>query len=69
LLGQIAIVPLDATAADQFDNLRLNKRLKNIGRADSLAAAITLAQEATLATRIVKHFRQVPGLEVENWTD
>jgi tRNA(fMet)-specific endonuclease VapC len=67
LLSRIAIVPLDATAADQFDNLRQNKKLKKIGRADLLIKAIALAHGATLVTRNLKHFRQVPGLPVENW--
>jgi len=69
LLSRIAIVPLDDTAADQFDNLRQNKKLKKIGRADLLIAAVTLAHGATLVTRNLKHFRQVPGLQVENWAD
>ncbi len=69
LLSRIAIVPLDARAADQFDNLRQNKKLKKIGRADLLIVAVTLAHGATLVTRNVKHFRQVPGLQVENWAD
>ncbi len=43
--------------------------VEKIGRADLLIAAITLAREATLVTRNVKHFRQVPGLKVENWVD
>jgi tRNA(fMet)-specific endonuclease VapC len=69
LLSRISIVPLDATAANQFDNLRQNKKLRKIGRADLLIAAVTLAHEATLVTRNLKHFRQVPGLQVENWAD
>jgi tRNA(fMet)-specific endonuclease VapC len=69
LLSRIAIVPLDARAADQFDNLRRNKKLKKIGRADLLIVAVTLAHGATLVTRNLKHFRQVPGLQVENWAD
>jgi tRNA(fMet)-specific endonuclease VapC len=35
-LSQITIVPLDATAANQFDNLRQNKKFKRIGRAQLL---------------------------------
>jgi tRNA(fMet)-specific endonuclease VapC len=69
LLSRISIVPLDVTAAAQFDNLRQNKKLKKIGRADLLIAAVTLAHGATLVTRNLKHFRQVPGLKVENWAD
>jgi tRNA(fMet)-specific endonuclease VapC len=64
-----AILPIDASAATEFDRLRPNKKLKKIGRRDLLIAAITLANRATLVTRNLKHFRQVPGLQVENWAD
>jgi len=61
------VIPIDAAAAAQFDALRQNRKLKKIGRRDLLIAAITLAEQATLATRNLKHLRQVPGLRVENW--
>ena len=63
------VVPFDAAAAAEFDRLRRNKRLKKVGRADLLIAVIALAQRATLVTRNVRDFRQVPGLRVENWAD
>jgi len=63
------IVPFDAAGAAEFDRLRENKKLKKIGRADLLIAAIALASRARLATRNLKDFRQVPGLRVENWAD
>lgn len=63
------LLPVDAASADEFDRLRANKKLKKIGRADLLIAAITLANKATLVTRNEKDFRQVPGLKVENWVD
>jgi tRNA(fMet)-specific endonuclease VapC len=65
----IPILPIDRTAADQFDNLLRNKKLKSIGRGDLLIAAITLANRATLVTRNQKDFRKVPGLQIENWAD
>ena len=40
-----------------------------IGRADLLIAAIVLTHRATLVSRNLKDFRQVPGLRVENWAD
>jgi tRNA(fMet)-specific endonuclease VapC len=67
LLRQITILPIDIVVAAQFDRLRRNKRLKKIGRADLLIAAISLATGATLVTRNLRHFRQVPGLIVEDW--
>jgi tRNA(fMet)-specific endonuclease VapC len=63
------VVPITDTGALEFDRLREIKRLKKIGRADLLIAAISLAHRATLVTRNLKDFRQVPGLQVENWAD
>jgi tRNA(fMet)-specific endonuclease VapC len=68
-LQSIPILLIDPDAAAEFDRLRQNKKLKKIGLSDLLIAAITLAQGATLVTRNLKHFRQVSGLQVENWAD
>lgn len=68
-LATMPIVDLDAHATAEFDRLRGNKKLKNIGRGDLLIACIALAQRATIVTRNTRHFRQVPGLQVENWAD
>jgi tRNA(fMet)-specific endonuclease VapC len=67
LLQSLAIVPLDAPAASEFDKLRRHKKVQKIGRADVLIACIALVQQATLVSRNARHFRQVPGLKVENW--
>src|SRR5262245_24561628 len=69
LLGQLTILPIDEAAAAEFDRLRQNKKLKKIGRGDLLIAAIALAHRATLVSRNLRDFRQVPGLSVENWID
>jgi tRNA(fMet)-specific endonuclease VapC len=69
LLAQISIVPMDEAAAVQFDRLRAIKKLRKTGRADLLIASIALAHRATLVTRNVRHFQQVPGLTVTNWVD
>jgi tRNA(fMet)-specific endonuclease VapC len=63
------VVLIDARAAAEFDALRQHKKLKKIGRGDLLIAAIALANRATLVSRNLKDFRQVPGLQVENWAD
>jgi tRNA(fMet)-specific endonuclease VapC len=34
-----------------------------------LIASIALGQRATLVTRNLRHFRQIPGLTLENWAD
>ncbi len=69
LLRQITVLPIDEGAATTFHRLRPNKKLRKIGRADLLIAAIALAHRATVVTRNLGHFRQVPGLRVENWLD
>jgi tRNA(fMet)-specific endonuclease VapC len=66
-LSRFSVISLDAAA--EFDRLRQNKKLKKIGRGDLLIAAIALANRATLITRNLRDFRQVPALRVENWAD
>jgi tRNA(fMet)-specific endonuclease VapC len=68
-LAMWTIVPLDTAAVAEFDRLRQNKKLKKIGRADLLIASIALAHRATLVTRNLRDFKQVPGLRLENWAD
>ena len=63
------IVPFDEPAARQLALLWKVDRLKRIRRADLLIASIALANDVTLVTRNLKHFRQVPNLKVVNWVD
>ena len=69
LLNQLLIVPISQTASTEFDRLRAVAKYRQIGRADLLIASITLASRATLVTRNKRHFKQIPGLRVENWVD
>ena len=68
-LTQLEVVPFDVTAASVFDRLRGTKGLTKIGRADLLIASMTLAHQAVLVTRNLRHFRPVPNLKVTNWVD
>ena len=63
------VVKVNAAAATEFDRLRQLRTLKKIGRADLLIAGIVLAQRVTLVSRNLRHFRQIPGLHLENWAD
>jgi len=69
LLEQIPIIKFDSESLKKFDELRLTAKFRKIGRADLLIASICLTRRAVLVTRNVKHFKQFPNLEVENWVD
>ncbi|MDJ0567867.1 MAG: type II toxin-antitoxin system VapC family toxin [Pleurocapsa sp. MO_192.B19] len=69
LLNQLLIIPISQAASLEFDRLRAVAKYRKIGRADLLIASITLANRATLVTRNQRHFKQIPGLRVENWVD
>jgi tRNA(fMet)-specific endonuclease VapC len=68
-LRQLLIIPINQAASLEFERLRAVSNLRKIGRADLLIASVTLANRATLVIRNTRHFRQVPGLQVENWVD
>ena len=68
-LSNTLIIPFDIAATLQFDDLRRVRKLRRIGRADLLIASITLANDATLVTRNLRHFQQIPNLRVVNWVD
>lgn len=69
LLSQLPIIPISRAATGQFDLLRSIPKLRKIGRADLLIASIALANRATLVTRNLRHFRQIPGILIVNWVD
>ena len=63
---RIPVLEFDAPAAIRFQQLR-RTRLR-IGTMDVKIAAIVLSREATLLSRNLADFGQVPGLQVEDWT-
>jgi tRNA(fMet)-specific endonuclease VapC len=69
LFAQLLVVQFDRAAARLFDSMREVRKIKRIGRADLLIASIALAQNATLVTRNLRRFREVPNLKVVNWVD
>jgi tRNA(fMet)-specific endonuclease VapC len=68
-LNRFTILAVNVSAANEFDRLRQNKKLKKIGRCDLLIAVLTLVHRATLVTRNRKDFQQVPGLKLEDWAE
>jgi tRNA(fMet)-specific endonuclease VapC len=66
-LNQFTILPFDREAAVTFH--RLQKELPRTGTMDLKIAAICLAHDATLLSRNLVDFQDIPGLRVENWLD
>jgi tRNA(fMet)-specific endonuclease VapC len=69
LLAQMIVVPLNEIAVEHFERLQATKSVRKVGRNDLLIASIALAYRATLVTRNLRHFRQIPALTVTNWVD
>ncbi len=69
LLQQLLVVPFDDRAAEEFERLSEARAAGKIGHVDLLVASVALANRATLVTRNLRHFRQVPNLILENWVD
>lgn len=69
LLPNLAVLPFDADAAHRYGEMRatLEQRGETIGEADLRIASIALAKDLTVVTANERHFRRVPGIEVQNW--
>lgn len=61
------VLPWDEDAAERFDSLKSLRQ--QVGTQDLKIACICLVHDATLLTRNLADFKQVPGLKVENWLD
>lgn len=70
LVDAMACVEWSEDAADLHGALRaqLERRGTPIGTYDLLIAAHALSQNAVLVSNNTRHFSQVPGLQLENWT-
>lgn len=71
LPSELPVLPFDARAARRYGEIRaeLEQRGTPIGDADLRIAAIALAHGLKVITGNERHFRRVPGLEVENWLE
>lgn len=67
MIAEWQLLPFDREALEHFDRLK-SARLK-MSTLDLKIASIALAYDATLLSRNLRDFRQVPGLKVENWLD
>lgn len=68
-LRVVTILPWDAEAANRHGELRADLRSRGtpIGDFDEMIAAHALAIGAVVVTDNMRHFKQVPGLVLENW--
>ena len=60
------VLPFDQNALDEFENLKHHRI--HIGTNDLRIAAVAKANRVKLLSRNLRDFRQVPGLDVEDWT-
>jgi hypothetical protein len=65
------IIPFDADAAQHASVLMASRKSQGRPREfrDTMIAGIVLAHNATLATRNVSHFGDIPGRLVDPWND
>ena len=63
LFTRVPVLPFDAAAAATFARLPFRR-----GSFDRLIAAHALSLDLAVVTDNERHFADVPGLKVENWT-
>jgi tRNA(fMet)-specific endonuclease VapC len=63
LIEEIEVLPFDEKAARFYASVPFKR-----GSYDRLIAAHALSQDLIVVTHNEKHFADVPGLKVENWT-
>lgn len=69
MLTDVAILPIDEAVARKAGELRagLLDQGKPIATPDLLIAATALVYDLTLVTHNVRHYTEVPGLQIEDW--
>jgi tRNA(fMet)-specific endonuclease VapC len=65
-LKALQVLPYDQPAQTLFELLR--PQFRRLGTLDLRIACIALTRSATVLTRNLRDFRQVPGLSVEDWS-
>ncbi len=64
--AEIPVFDFDESAAQRLAQLRRSRG--RLGSKDRKSAAIALSRQATLLSRNLGDFRQLPALRVEDWT-
>ena len=70
VVGNMPILDVDFDVVTRYADLRAETEREGRARADMdlLIAATALRHGLTLVTRNVRHFADLPGLSVEDWT-
>lgn len=64
--SNICVLDFDEKAANEFQHLRSLKI--RVGTMDLKIASIAIVNNATLLSRNLRDFEQIPNLKVEDWT-
>ncbi|MGH6785879.1 MAG: type II toxin-antitoxin system VapC family toxin [Novosphingobium sp.] len=64
LIEEVPVLPFDESAAQAYASIPFER-----GSCDRLIGAHALSLGLTVITANTKHFADVPGLNVENWTE
>jgi tRNA(fMet)-specific endonuclease VapC len=65
-LARFQILTFSEPAIDRFEQLRATHR--RLGKNDLRIAAIVLEENAVLATRNMRDFKPIKGLQIEDWS-
>ena len=70
-IKHLSIIDWDKKAAEHYGNIRELLQVKGnvIGAMDMMIAAHARSQKMVLVTNNERHFKRVPKLKVENWTE
>jgi predicted nucleic acid-binding protein len=66
---EVSLIPFDGDCAEEFGRLRADLRPQGISvdDLDLLIGATALVYDLTVVTHNTRHFRQIPGLRLEDW--
>lgn len=69
LLSLIQVVPFDQSAAEAFGKIQgyLRRIGKPTGEVDAMIAAVALSRGDIVVTNNIRHFENIPELQLENW--
>ena len=67
LLKQVPVLPFDAAAAEAYGRIIAQCGWVRGWDFDRMIAAHAISTQSVLVTNNVRDFRDIPGLEIENW--